>query len=113
MDKFGLTEKVLCYIKDQGANLQTLAHALKSIINCESLHNVVPFEDGACFNHVFIILCQYATNNNKVSTNCKLLHASIKKALAYVQPYVTKKNHRINVKHGSKHALTVVCVFES
>ncbi len=92
LDKFGLKKKVLCYIKDQGANLQTLTHALKSIVNCESLHNVVLCEDDACFNHVFIILCQYATNNDKVSTNCKSFHVFIKKAQIFIQPYVPKKN---------------------
>ncbi len=73
--------------------MQTFTHAFKSIVNCESLHNVVPFEDGACFYHVFIKLCQYATNNDKVSieTNCKSPHASIKKAQASIQPYVTQK----------------------
>jgi hypothetical protein len=55
IDKFGLTKKLLCYIKDQGANLQTLAHALKSIVNCESLHTVVPFENGACFYQIVSI----------------------------------------------------------
>lgn len=91
MDKFGFTKKVLCYIQDQGANLQTFRHALKSIVNCESLHNVVLFEDGARFNNVFIKLCQYATNNDTISTNCKSPHAFIKKTQASIQPYVTKK----------------------
>lgn len=92
MDKFGFTKKVLCYIKDQGANLQTLTHALKSIVNCESLHNVVLCEDDACFNHVLIKLCQYATNNDKVSTNCKSLHVSIKKAQTLFNHMSPKKN---------------------
>jgi hypothetical protein len=50
LEKFGLTSKVLCYVKDEGINLASMTIALKSIISCEALNLLVPF-DGACFGH--------------------------------------------------------------
>jgi hypothetical protein len=50
LEKFGLTSKVLCYVKDEGTNLASMIIALKFVISHETLSLLVPF-DGACFGH--------------------------------------------------------------
>jgi hypothetical protein len=37
MDAYGLRNKIITYVKDEGSNLNTLTRALKFIINCETL----------------------------------------------------------------------------
>jgi hypothetical protein len=64
-EKFGLISKVLCYVKDKGTNLANMTTTLKSIISCEALSLLVPF-DGACFGHVMNKATQYATNDDKI-----------------------------------------------
>jgi len=46
LETFGLTSKILCYVKDKG----TMTTTLKSVISCEALNLLAPF-DGACFGH--------------------------------------------------------------
>jgi hypothetical protein len=35
LDQYGLKNKILAYVKDEGSNLNTVRIALKSIIKCE------------------------------------------------------------------------------
>ncbi len=37
MDAYGLRNKIITYVKDEGPNLNTLTRALKSIVNFETL----------------------------------------------------------------------------
>jgi len=37
LDKYGLMKKIIVYVKDEGSNFNAMIHALKSIVNCESL----------------------------------------------------------------------------
>ncbi len=66
--KRSLTNKIVAYIKDKGSNLQTCAMAFNSIVLCDDLDMVEPFDDF-CFSHAILKLCQYATFDDKVS--CK------------------------------------------
>ncbi len=66
LEKFSLTSKVLCYVKDKGTNLASMTTILKSIISCETLNLLVPFH-GACFGHVMSKAGQYVTNDDKIS----------------------------------------------
>jgi hypothetical protein len=50
LEKFGLTSKVLYYVKNKGTNLSNMITSLKSMIACEALNLLQPF-DGACFGH--------------------------------------------------------------
>ncbi len=52
LEKFGLTSKVLCYVKDKGTNLSNMTTTLKSMIWCEALNLLQPF-DGTCFGQQF------------------------------------------------------------
>jgi len=51
LEKFGLTSKILCNVKDERTNLRTMTTTLKSIISCKTCNLFAPF-DGACFGHV-------------------------------------------------------------
>ncbi len=62
LEKFELTPKVLCYVKDKGINLSSMTNTLKLMISCEALNLLQPF-DGACFGHAMNKAAQYATND--------------------------------------------------
>ncbi len=70
LDAYGLRNKIITYVKDEGSNLNTLTNALKSIIKCETLGLEESFQ-GTCFGHVFSKVCQYATIDDKVCKNLK------------------------------------------
>jgi len=77
LDAYGLRNKIIAYVKDEGSNLNTLTNALKFVIKCETLGLEERFQ-GTCFGHVFSKVCQYVTINNKVFKNLK--HVFIKSA---------------------------------
>jgi hypothetical protein len=37
LNAYGLRNKIIAYVKDEGSNLNTLTIALKSVIKCETL----------------------------------------------------------------------------
>jgi hypothetical protein len=37
LEQYGLTKNIVVYVKNEGANLNTMTTALKLIINCEAL----------------------------------------------------------------------------
>ncbi len=37
MEQYGLMNKMISYVKDEGANLNVLTIVLKSIVNCEAI----------------------------------------------------------------------------
>jgi len=42
LKKFGLTEKIMAYVKDEGSNLATCAQALKVVVSCVDLDKAKP-----------------------------------------------------------------------
>ncbi len=56
-------------MKDEGSNLNTLTHVLKSVVKCETLALKESFQ--TCFGCAFSKVCQYATTNDKVCKNLK------------------------------------------
>ncbi len=99
--KFGLTSKVLCYVKDGGTNLASMTIALKSIISCEALSLLVPF-DGACFGHAMNKAIQYTTNDDKISTdlvliNVKYAQTSFQSCITWLKKQVYLQSGIINV----------------
>jgi hypothetical protein len=38
LEKFGLTSKILCYVKDEGTNLGIMTTTLKLVISCEAFN---------------------------------------------------------------------------
>ncbi len=65
LEKFGLTSKMLCYMKDVGTNFASMIVTLKSKISCEVLSLPQHF-DGSCFGHVMNKVVQDATNDSKI-----------------------------------------------
>jgi hypothetical protein len=48
LDFFGLLDKVIAYLKDEGSNLSTLTLALVNVVTCYPLQLISPFV-GSCF----------------------------------------------------------------
>jgi hypothetical protein len=59
-----LTKNIVVYVKNEGANLNTMTTALKIIINCETL-GVMEIFHGICFGCIFFKGCQYAIVEEK------------------------------------------------
>ncbi len=79
-------QKILAFVKDEGSNLQTYASALTSIISCNNLGLLEPF-DGIFFRHALLKVCQYAIANEKMSiglpsTSIKVAQSSLQKCIA-------------------------------
>ncbi len=52
LDAYGLRNKIITYVKDEGSNLNTLTNALKFVVKCESLGSEENSQ-GTYFSHVF------------------------------------------------------------
>jgi hypothetical protein len=59
-----LTKKIVVYVKNEGANLNTMKTALKLVISCEASGVMENFH-GICFGYVFFKGCQYAIAKKK------------------------------------------------
>jgi hypothetical protein len=57
LKQYGLTKKILAYVKDKGANLNVMTIALKSIISCEALGMMKSFH-GTYIKHALFKACQ-------------------------------------------------------
>jgi hypothetical protein len=97
LEKFGLTSKVLCYVKDEGANLASMIITLRLIISCEALSLLVPF-DGACFGHAMSKVAQYTTNDDKISKD--LVPISVKYAQMSFQSCITWLKKQVYLQSG-------------
>ncbi len=62
LDAYGLRNKIITYVKDEGSNLNTLTNALKFVVKCEALGLEESFQ-GTYFGHGFSKAYQYATTN--------------------------------------------------
>ncbi len=51
LDSFGLLDKIIAYVKNEGSNLNTLINALKSIVSYYPFQLLTPFI-GSCFGYV-------------------------------------------------------------
>ncbi len=58
LDKYGLKEKIITYVKDERLNLNALTIALKVVVNNDSFGLEESFYN-TCFWHVFSKACQY------------------------------------------------------
>ncbi len=87
MDAYGLKNKVITYLKDEGSNLNALTnYALKPIVKCETL-GLEESSQGTCFGHDFYKVCQYAIIDDKVYKNLK--YVFIKSTQAYLQKCIS------------------------
>jgi hypothetical protein len=56
LKQYGLIKKIFDYVKNEGANLNTMTIALKSIKSWEALGVIESFQ-GTCFEHAFYKAC--------------------------------------------------------
>jgi hypothetical protein len=86
LDAYGLRNKIVTYVKDEGSNVNTLTSVLKYIIKYGTSGLKESFQ-GTYFGHVFSKACQYATTDNKVCRNLKFV--SIKSTQVNFQKSIT------------------------
>ncbi len=86
MDKYGLREKNIVYVKNEGSNLNVMTSLLKSVLNCESFRLKGSFH-GTYFRHVFSKACQYGIAKEKNYENLK--YVSIKSTQTNLQKCIT------------------------
>jgi hypothetical protein len=77
LDSFGLLDKVIAYVKNEGFNLNILISTLTYIVSYFAFQLACQFV-GSSFGHAMSKVAQYATNNNKVYVHFKKV--SLKKA---------------------------------
>jgi len=65
LDFFGLLDKIIAYVKDEGSNLSTLILALTHVVICSPLQSTSSFV-GPCFGHTMLKACQYAFDDSKI-----------------------------------------------
>ncbi len=68
--EFNLKNKVIMYVKDEGANLKFLTITLTFIVSCKPLQLPQPFAN-VCFGQVMSKACQYVMNETKVGVGMK------------------------------------------
>jgi hypothetical protein len=65
LNSFGLFNKVIIYVKDEGSNLNTLTNALTNVVYYSPLPLACPFI-GSCFGHAMFKVAQCAINDTKL-----------------------------------------------
>jgi hypothetical protein len=65
LNSFGLLNKVVTYVKDEGSNLITLTFVLALVVFCFPLQLPCPFV-GFCFGHAISKATQYAIDDVKM-----------------------------------------------
>ncbi len=58
LNSFGLLNKVIMYVKNEGSNLATLTFALTFVVSCSPLQLPRPFV-GSCFGHAMSKVAKY------------------------------------------------------
>jgi hypothetical protein len=72
IDQYGLRNKIITHVKNDGSNLNVMSIVLKFVVNCEILGLDESFQ-SFYFGHVFSKACQYATTNKKICRNLKFV----------------------------------------
>jgi hypothetical protein len=93
--QFGLCDKVISYVKDKGANLNTLTIAMTSVVSYTSFMLTMPYF-ATCYGHALSRCCQYVANDSKVCWNERTIISS-------------SKNHYMDKKKGAKNLQR--CIF--
>jgi len=86
LDKYGLREKNIAYVKDEGSNLNAMIGVLKFVVNCESFGLKKNFQ-VICFGHAFSKTCQHGIEEETICK--KLNYVSIKSTQSYLQKCIT------------------------
>jgi hypothetical protein len=86
LDKYGLRNKIISYVKDEGSNFNAMITSLKAIVNYEFLGLEESFQ-GTCIGHVFSKACQYGITKENVCKDLK--YVSIKSVQTHLQKCIT------------------------
>jgi hypothetical protein len=86
LEKFGLIHHVLVFVKVEGKNLQSMVMNLQSLVDYKTL-KILQVYEGTCFGHVMSKICEYGTNDDKVSI--KLTFVSVKDSQVALQKIIT------------------------
>jgi len=65
LDQYGLRNKIIAYVKNEGSNFNITMIALKFVVKCEVL-SLDEILQGFCFDKFFSKAYQYATTNAQV-----------------------------------------------
>ncbi len=71
-DQYGLKNKIISYIENEGSNLNTMIIILKYVVKCEVLGLDESFE-GSCFCHIFSKTFQNVIIDEKHLRNFKFV----------------------------------------
>ncbi len=77
-NSYGLSKKIIVYVKDEGVDLNSMTPTFKYVVNCEVLGLEESF-NGTCFGHAFSKTYQYATPKQRVCKNLNFV------SMKYVQ----------------------------
>jgi hypothetical protein len=75
-DQYGLRNKIIVYVKDEGSNLNTMTIALKFVVKCEVLGLDEKFQ-GACFGHAFSKACHILLLTKKIARISSLFQSNM------------------------------------
>ncbi len=70
LDEYGLRNKIIKQVEDEGSNLNTITSAFKFVVKCEALGLKENFQ-RTCFEHDFFKTWQYATGDEKTCKGLK------------------------------------------
>jgi hypothetical protein len=70
LDSYGLSKKIIAYVKDERTNLNFMTTAFKFVGNCEVLGLEERF-NGTYFGHAFSKTCEYAIVEKSVCKDLK------------------------------------------
>jgi hypothetical protein len=68
LDSYGLNNKIIAYVKDEGLGLNSMTTTLKLIINHEVL-GLKKSSNGTCFGHAFSKIYYYVISEERVCKN--------------------------------------------
>jgi hypothetical protein len=91
--KFELANKLFACVKNKGKNLATLNFALSNVVFCNVFLVETPFS-STCFGHVMSKVCQYATNEKKVSQCMKEVYLNDAQSIFQKLIIWTKKSSK-------------------
>lgn len=96
---YDLLDKVIAYVKDEGANLNTFTITLSNIISRVPLLLPQPYVTS-CYEYAMSKCCQYAINHLKMWRGMK--EASIKMAIGFFlkDDHLDKKKWEGKIKMG-------------
>jgi hypothetical protein len=91
LDSFGLLDRVIAYVKDEGSNSKTLTSTLIYVVSYFSLWLTCPFV-GSWFSHAISKVAQYATDDTKIcawflEVSLKEIQSSSQKTITWTKKY--------------------------